>query len=245
MSALVFVHGWGVRPGVFTELRDELRANLGARWETHAPALPTPTRDPYALDAMANALSKTAPPQCSVVGWSLGALVAIAWALARPSQVASLVLIAGTPCFVERPGWAHAMEAAVFDEFAAAVAENCEALLLRFAALQALGDAAGKRVTRCLRENIASCGADERSALAAGLYVLRESDLRERLAALTQPVLLVHGEEDRLVPLAAAEYLVAHLPRARLERIPEAAHAPFVSQPARVAQTIAEFLDER
>ena len=38
------------------------------------------------------------------------------------------------------------------------------------------------------------------------------------------PVWLWQGEEDVLVPPAHASYLAAHVPRARLELVPEAGH---------------------
>jgi len=244
MSAVVFVHGWGVGSGIF----DELRALLGERRATLAPALPgygTPMCEPYAAHRLAEVLSRAAPAPCSIVGWSLGALVALAWALARPRDVDRLVLIAATPCFVQRRDWAHAMPAVELDAFARALEESCESALGRFAALQALDDASAKRVARRLREHAAPCAVQDRAALEAGLSVLRQTDLRERIAEIRQRVLLVHGDRDRIVPVGAAVYLAEHLPRARLERIDDAAHAPFVSHAPRIARAIAEFLDER
>ena len=243
MSAVVFVHGWGMGSGIF----DELRAMLGERHLTLAPALPgygTPTCEPYTPDRLADALARAAPAPCSVVGWSLGALVALAWALARPADVERLVLIAATPSFVQRSDWIHAMPGPELDVFARAIGASCEAGLVRFAALQALDDARARYVARRLRENVARCGPQERAALDAGLDVLRKTDLRGRIAEVSQRVLLIHGGRDRITPVGAAEYLAEHLPRARLERIEEAAHAPFVSHAPRVARSIAEFLDD-
>ena len=42
-------------------------------------------------------------------------------------------------------------------------------------------------------------------------------------------VLVIHGERDQLVPVGAARYLAEHLPQARLEIIPRAGHAPFLT----------------
>ena len=242
MTPVVFVHGWGVRPAVF----DSLRARL--KLETLAPALPgydgASSCEPYTLSALTDVLASAAPIKCGVVGWSLGALIALAWAAARPAQVERLALIGATPCFVRRDDWSCAMKADVFDDFAHAFERDCEATLLRFAALQAFSDGAAKLVARRLRETLASCvSEDERTALAAGLRVLRESDVRQRLPAIAQPVLLVHGAQDQVVPVDAAHDLAGALPRAELMVMRDAAHAPFVSSPERVAHALTEFFD--
>ncbi len=57
-----------------------------------------------------------------------------------------------------------------------------------------------------------------------------------------QRTLVIHGARDELVPVGAAEYLAAHLRDARLETLAGAAHAPFLSEPDRVAERIADFL---
>jgi pimeloyl-[acyl-carrier protein] methyl ester esterase len=56
--------------------------------------------------------------------------------------------------------------------------------------------------------------------------------------------LLVHGEHDPLMPLAAAQWLAGHMPNARIEVFPGAAHAPFLSQPERFAELLKRFADE-
>jgi pimeloyl-[acyl-carrier protein] methyl ester esterase len=82
-------------------------------------------------------------------------------------------------------------------------------------------------------------------ALRGGLDILEHEDLRPALAEVMQPVLVVHGAEDQLVPLAAARHLALALPRARLEVIDGTAHAPFVSDPYAVAELVSEHFDER
>jgi pimeloyl-ACP methyl ester carboxylesterase len=63
------------------------------------------------------------------------------------------------------------------------------------------------------------------------------------LAALTAPVLVVHGRKDRSAPFGAALDWVARLPAARLLEVPDAAHAPWLEDPA-VLPEIAAFLGE-
>ncbi len=81
-----------------------------------------------------------------------------------------------------------------------------------------------------------------RSALRAGLALLRDTDLRGTIRSIETPTLVVHGDKDRLVPLSAATYLAAQLPRGRLATIVGGGHAPFLSDLPHVRQALTEFL---
>ena len=62
----------------------------------------------------------------------------------------------------------------------------------------------------------------------------RAADLRDALAAITVPSLVIAGEHDRITPVAAGRELASRLPSARFVEMPKAGHAPFLSHPERV-----------
>ena len=241
MTPIVMLHGWGVGAAVFDPLREHCAAARDAR-ALDLPGYGTAqTCEPYTLEALAERMSALAPPLCGVIGWSLGAQVALAWAQARPEQVASLVLIAATPCFVQRDDWPCAMERAVFDSFEASLEQDVTATLARFCALQAHGGDDSRATGRRLRAALDAGGAPDTDALKAGLRILLERDLRPELPTIAQRALVVHGVSDELVPAPAAAFLARTLPHARLEHIAGAAHAPFVSAPRSVGALLQEF----
>ena len=244
MRHLVLLHGWGMSSGVFDPLRRALAPGC------HAQAMDLPgyrgsaNAEPYTLDALARRLAEAAPPRCAVLGWSLGALVALAWAAQSPEQVEKLVIVAGTPCFVQREDWPHGLEPAVLCSFGRELASDRERTLRRFTALQARGDENSKDVTRALGAASSDAADVSNAVLDDGLRMLRDTDLRPLLIGISQRTLVIHGARDELVPLAAAEYLAANLRAARLETLRDAAHAPFLSAPALVTSRILGFLDE-
>jgi len=65
---------------------------------------------------------------------------------------------------------------------------------------------------------------------------------RSRLSQVRVPVLLVWGEHDEIHPLRDAQYMRDHIPGARLEVIPDAAHEAMIDQPARFIEVVAPFL---
>lgn len=66
-------------------------------------------------------------------------------------------------------------------------------------------------------------------------------DLRDRLRHLDVPTLVVHGEEES-IPMDLVEEWVTSLPRARLVRIPKAAHFTYAERPEVVWPEVERFL---
>lgn len=77
---------------------------------------------------------------------------------------------------------------------------------------------------------------------AAQLQAILTHDVADRLDQITRPVLVLHGDADRLVPPENSRLLVEHLPYARLILYPGAGHMFFVEQAESVNRDIRDFL---
>jgi len=180
----------------------------------------------------------------NLCGWSLGGQVAMRWAQRYPQQVSRLALVASTPCFVQRPGWDCAMAEATLAEFTVALEQNYALTLRRFLALQVRGSENERELLVSLRTALFSRGEPELAALQSGLNILRDCDLREALAEIDQPVLVIAGERDTLTPPQASRHIAERMPQARLTVLAGAAHAPFLSHPDQFVACLKSFLDE-
>lgn len=206
---------------------------------------------PHNLDTLVDCLSEYYVGQTlTVCGWSLGGQIALRWAERMPQQVQRLILLATTPCFVQRADWLCAMPLEIFQEFAQDIQQSPEKTLKRFIALQVRGGKHEKYTLAKLRSNLLSRGQPNSAALRDGLVILRETDLRASLPHIKQPVLIIAGEKDELVPAAAADYLAQHLPNfnlvktgARLIKIPHAAHVPFLSYTDEFVMQVKNFIE--
>ena len=239
---VVLIHGWGTNAGIWRETA----AALAARFRVHAPDLPghgaAPAHPRDGLQEWVNLIAGSMPRACHVVGWSLGALAAMAWARAVPQQVRRLALLAATPSFTCRDGWAHGMSTGALETFARDLRHDAGRALRRFFALQALGDTHARTVASALRCHAPPDGASCMNGLSAGLRILAETDLREMLAGISQQTLVVHGERDRLIPPVAGQFVGSSIPGARFELVRGAAHAPFLSRPHEIGELLTAFL---
>lgn len=220
---------------------------LSKNFQVQVMALPgyegTASCTPYTLERIADTLAADAPKQCSVVGWSLGAQVALTWAQRAPRQVQRLALIAATPCFTQRADWPQAVTPTVMRQFTAQIKRDSVSVLRRFVALQSIGDKHAVRVAHKLRSALFTHAPPDLAVLEAGLDILRTADLRKALTSIEQPALVLHGEHDAVTPCAAGEALSQALPHARFHQIAGAGHAPFLSDPAGVATQLQAFFD--
>lgn len=243
LRPLVLLHGWGLSAAVWRPLLD----HLDPRRPVHAPDLPghggaAPAGD--TLASWAEALLPALPGNSVLVGWSLGAQLALELAHRHPERIARLVLIGASPRFTASEDWPHGLPGATLDDFRAQFDSAPEATQRRFVALQSLGDRARKAVSAALSGSLTPADASHQAALATGLRLLADTDLRPLSSALAQPVRLLHGSEDKLMPLAAAEWLADQLPGGRLSVFDQAGHAPFLSRPGDCAGLIEGFADE-
>lgn len=193
------------------------------------------------LDQIVDELAAQFTEPLNVCGWSLGGLIALRWALRQPQQVNRLVMLASTPCFVQRAAWPCAMAAETLAEFAAALQQNYAQTLRRFLALQVRGSEHERELLAALRTALFSRGEPDAAALQAGLSMLRDCDLRSALPEVKQAMLVIAGERDTLTPPQAAQYLATHSANAQLAVIRGAAHAPFLSHSEEIVEHLKRF----
>ena len=243
---LVLVHGWAMHGGVFAPWVRVLERDF------HVIAVDLPghggSRDsdlPLALDAVVDALAvliEASPASHALVaGWSLGGLVATALAARHPRRVRGLAMLAASPRFVQGPDWPAGMDPRVFEQFGEDLGRDYRGTLDRFLMLEAQGSAHLREELRYLRDAVYARGEPAPRALQEGLGLLHDSDLRDALPGLAMPSLWVAGRRDRLVSPQSMQAAAALAPRSQFRQFDHAGHAPFLTEPAAVAEALTSF----
>lgn len=82
------------------------------------------------------------------------------------------------------------------------------------------------------------------AGLAGAAAAMRDRpDSTPDLAGLAVPTLIIHGEEDQLIPYAEAQAMAASIPDAELVIVPGAGHMPNMEQPDVFNDAVRDFLE--
>jgi pimeloyl-[acyl-carrier protein] methyl ester esterase len=245
---LALLHGWGLNLRVWDGLAGVLSRQLrivAVDLPGHGRSDWLPERSALAGQAeqVHEAVSAIAGTY-SLLGWSLGGQIALQLA-ARPEMAAAidrLVLIAATPRLSSAADWPHGTAPQRLAEQESALRTDYHRTVGDFLELQVRGSAGGEAALAQLRAALFAHGEARPQALARGLQLLRDGDLRPLLGAIAQPALVIAGQYDRVTLPAASRALAEGLPHARFVEIRRAAHAPFLSHLDEVSILVREFV---
>jgi len=227
---LVLLHGWGLHSGIWQTALPELQCH----YRVHLIDLPgfgqsDLPQGKFTLPALSDAVASVLPDGVQLLGWSMGGMVATDIAARYPRRVGRLILVASNPCFMAREDWPFAMPESTLKQFITQLLDNFEATLQRFLAIQSMGSHTQKEDLKQLKALVMAGGKPREAALAGGLQILRDVDLRPQLAMIQCPMLRIYGRLDSLVPrqvMPAVDKLCPHSPSVMFRK---AAHAPFLS----------------
>ncbi len=246
-APLVLLHGWAMHSGFW----GSFVARLARRFRVHAVDLPghgySPTIEPYTLDVLLATIAARFAAEAealTVVGWSLGGLLALRWAQRHAARVQRLVLIATSPRFVAAADWPQAMSVETLRRFGDELRLSYRLTIQRFLSLQVHGSDEGRAALLSLRKHLFARGEPSAPMLLQALDLLAQCDLREAASSIAVPGLIVAGDRDTLAPAAAGRWLATAMPNAQLALIGGAAHLPFLSHPQAVDAALQPFLDK-
>ncbi|MEJ2471584.1 MAG: alpha/beta fold hydrolase [Desulfuromonadales bacterium] len=244
---VVLLHGWSTSAAAFGELADLLQDSchvLIPDLPGHGHSSPAPINDSLGLAAVLAAWLQTVVSgiEVTLVGWSLGGMVALEMAAAGHLPLHRLVLIASTPRFTNAADWPHGLPATQVRALSRNLARRFEATLGEFFALTFAGEKLSPETLRRIRNRaVHNSPLPDRDAASALLKFLATQDQRHLLPRITLPTLVLHGEEDRITPPGAGQALAERLPDSMFIGFAGLGHAPFLSSPQDVAVALREF----
>ncbi len=201
----------------------------------------------YSAAAMAAVVDRVADKlglQTFVLGGnSMGGGVALTYALGHPNRISALVLVdsAGSPVTVKEPG-------------------NIAFKILRIPGIRGLMGIVTPRalVAKSLRQSVSNQAIVTPAAIDRYWELLRYPGnrqatikrfsqrqlplTREAVAAITKPTLILWGSEDRLIPLAAGQWLTKAIPGSQLIVYPGIGHIPMEEAADRSAADLVRWL---
>ncbi len=244
---LLFIHGWCMSGDIWQlqqqlaerhrvvtyDLRGHGRSSLpsGGRggFEGHVADLVAVMEDLDLQDTVA-------------VGWSLGAQVLLRGYAAFAGRLAGLVLVGATPRFTAAPHFPYGLPAKEALGMMLKVRRSLKRALDGFhRQLFVHGELSDPLLAEQVRSVLAEVPLPTPAAALDGLEALMHAEMLLDAPRIDAPVLLLHGDQDRVCLPQASAWLAEVIPGGRRLVYPGCGHAPFLSRAVQFNRDVALF----
>jgi pimeloyl-ACP methyl ester carboxylesterase len=171
------------------------------------------------VDLLKDFMNQLGVAPAALVGHSLGAIVAVKFAIANPNQVTRLML-------VSLPVQGKAISQRLFT----------------FGSTSRLGRLLGGRWPVNHEEVMAEAEKASEGVIALTVQACAELDLRESLSQIEVPLLAVYGEKDNLIDPAQATFPENTTSNMRSILLPESRHFPMLDEASKFHRLLRDFL---
>jgi pimeloyl-[acyl-carrier protein] methyl ester esterase len=248
-TVIVLVHGWCMSSAVwcfqfkgleksYRVIAPDLRGH-GQSGISHGPL----NFEGFAAD-LADILTGLALYRVILVGWSMGALIAMQAYDEISDRLAGLVLVAATPCFTVKQDFQYGLQRNESNGMRVKVGRNTQRALEGFhARMFADGEFENLQLAGQIISCLGSIVPPETSATLAALDSLAAADMRDLLSDIKIPTLILNGDCDKICLPQASGYLVENITAARHKVFHGCGHAPFLSRATEFNAEIARFAE--
>ena len=183
----------------------------------------------FADDLLALLLAINAPP-CLYIGHSMAAMAGMLAAKRTPERFKGMVMLAPSPCFVNRGEYVGGFEREQIDALLHDLGSDYLNWVTAFSPLAVAAPPDRPEVAEFTRSLLAM-RPDVAFSMALTVFNM---DLRDQLDGFDVPTTIVQTSDDIAVPMAVAQYLHARWPNSRLEEIDASGHFPHLTAPAQL-----------
>lgn len=173
-----------------------------------------------------------------LVGHSISATTAVLAANERPELFRALVLVAPTPSFIDDGDYRGGFSRADIE----GLIETMDANYLGWSQQmgpQIAGQTEGGPAADDLTQSF--CRTDPRIARHFA-RVTFFADCRQEMKRLTTPSLILHCDDDPLVPMEVAQWMRQNVPHSRIETLAITGHCPHMTAPDMTIQAMRRYL---
>lgn len=190
------------------------------------------------MDDVRAVMDAAGSERAALFGWSEGGSLAAFFAATYPQRTTALLLYGAPARFVEDDDYPQGIPWDVAEVFVASMKESWgTAALLHLFAPNAVGDERFEAWWGRYARQAASPAAAE-----AIMRMALDTDVRHILGAIRVPTLVLHRDEDGLIPIEHARFIAERIPGARLVELPGEDHLWFVGDTDTILDEIEEFV---
>ena len=178
-----------------------------------------------------------------LVGWSMGAQIALQAYAELSAKLAGMVLVAATPCFTASADFPHGLAASEAAGMRLKVQRNTRRALDGFLTRLFVEDELESHpLATEFRQLLEALPLPDTSAVLDALDTLARTDMRHIPATVAVPVLIMNGACDRICLPEASRYLKEQISHAEQTVFPGCGHMPFLTRSHQFNTEIIRFI---
>ena len=226
-----WVGSWELWLDPFQLMHDRWRCVSFDHRGSGASSFPPESISPEALvDDLFRVLDHFEVQTCVLAGESLGALTCLQAVLREPARFDGLVLVDGAPAASEER--TAPLVNGSRSDYAATVRGFIDACV---------PEPDSEHIRRWGRQILLRADPEAAARIFESHY---EAAIAPDITRVSVPTLLVHGENDAIIPLPLAQAIAAAIPGAELAVIPGAGHVPTMTRPEQVVAEVERWAAE-
>lgn len=242
-TPIVFIHGWCMSSAVWELQREGLESSfrvllLDLQGHGKSSLHSNGFQIGGCAEDIAALLGHLGMHDVILAGWSLGAFIAIETYLLCKERISGLILISGTPQFLQSADFPYGLSQTEAEGMAKKVQRNLRRALDGFFTLMF---APGEDESEDIQKLLSSVTEPTTDVALQALEALVEADMRDRLALVAIPTLIMHGDCDDICLPKASEFMSMRIPMSRQVIFSGCGHVPFLTQSSAFNDAIKEF----
>ncbi len=244
MQQLIILSGWGMDKCVWTPVDSFLSEHFEL---IYCDWYNVTTVEEYKIKVF-SLIDENVVGHFSILGWSLGSLLAIDAACHYSDRIDNLILVSGTSRFTtdKENDYFCGCSPIVVKKMKNSLLLNKQKTMENFRKSMFTENEIQQGYFLQFSEisGETSLGYDL-VELQAGLDFLIQSDCREKLKKIKAPLLLIHGAKDTVCPVSSSAYIKIHVNSEVVFKIMEdTGHVPFFTKAAELSSVINSFIEK-
>ncbi|MBN1869138.1 MAG: alpha/beta hydrolase [Candidatus Omnitrophica bacterium] len=244
---LMFIHGWGVDKRIWRQ-QSKFFSQFYKVVTVDLPGHGKSGWEKVNLDVMVKdlkfLLEQTDVKKVTVVGSSIGGLVALKLYEIFPENIARMIFVGSMPKFSKSGDYPHGLDIERIRKLGKHLQTDYPSIINIFFRSLFTRQERQTRRFKWLQIFRRTDEAPMQKALLEYLDILEKEDLREVLKRVHVPMQFINGREDEICTKETVAFLKELSPHSRFDFFEECGHFPFLSKPYEFNQVLEAFLKE-
>ncbi|MDD4870691.1 MAG: alpha/beta fold hydrolase [Kiritimatiellae bacterium] len=189
--------------------------------------------------ALQGLISRSSEPSV-IVAWSMGALIAMEAITSLSLQINKLIIVSGTARFCASEDYPRGVPESNLRAMTVNITKKTDETLASFFRDAMFPETNNRQIVEQKIQRAMPLTID---CLRDGLVYLRQADLHLELSKIRVPTLIIHGREDKIIPVSAGEFLASNISNSRLVVHNDTGHTLILDHPALIAEDILSFVE--